>query len=1226
MAMANTGGGAAVLAGLQRRGSTGAHLEPLRTTINGAPSPRGAEATTSFSQAVSVSTGHILHYKALFKADGYSMGDLLYSLPLAPGQKKQVVVIDATHTLVGAETQAISQNERLAMGLVDERDITSQLAGTLSESLRCSSTADTKGISAGFGTAGQGSGNVGAQGTGYGGSGSAVIGVAGGYAQATANAAQDSSRDVAEFFREKLRQSIMQNAEGYRQLNASVVTTVQEGQRYGVTSEVVANHNHCHALTIMYFEVLRHYAIYQELSGVEECVLVPFLLTRFTTENIAKWRDVLAPALLPMPSDTYLQPSVVMTGGRQHPLIKAFDADQRIRNHYANVDYPEGSYDEELIQFLRGYARIRISLPRPRTRFDRILSLPITKQLDTGALAEAATKFATDAARYGAKAAVTAGFSTLFDEPPHPPNPEQYQVLAREAIFDAFMSFDGNFESVPPAQCIRVKNFRPPATIATGIPGFPVVALPGKTSLDVFADNLSDRQQWQAYADLLGYTDVETMLNAYFRGNLISEWDTIFNTDIAPLAFEKILESLNFKEIALDWSADARYRGGERLVTVSLAGTTAARRRDLPLLLHLGVNSAPLRALRQYVTLSIQDLRITYSTAHYNGVLYSGPVGDDLLDGTTLPIPESIDDRRNPRREDRYLAARLIEHLNSNLEYYNKVLWRQLDPDRRFMLLDGFNIQVYDDDGNPIQGEAGKRSLATVIKNELVTVAGNSLVFPVAPGYRVSGNFVRVKPDGKKVPVTLFDHYKPLTPMEPYRVSVPTKGVFAEAVQGACNACEKIETERLQDWNRFPNTDEPTSISPIVTPTPTVTDWKAAFKDFAAPMVNVQNAPGLPAPGAGLAGLGDLLGKAGIFKDITGLDATQQNALRTYLSNQENAKAFAEMAKEMAMQGHNTTNSDKITQQIDAAKSKGAIDSGQTNEATWEHLMQMIKGGTTKSKESEAATEAIKSIPPENIETVETPGAKVAAKPRPKSAPRLQTFSIGLKSRSTFSGGVQRPLSGNITLDIIPSGDLASMMPFSYLIPVNEGGVGSQKVSLAAGQYAANVHYAPRQASDLAFLKEPHLESVGVNGSLLIETVFDLLQKDFASDWEIRGTAEGELFEVPEKCKGLSFLLLAEMEQSEAMSFDADFGVEAGFTIANNGTVTFDTQGLGEFAKQIAKTLKIKQAGLVAALLSLFTIKASIDENKKLTIAGGNKVKLTFKPAILKRFVLTQLK
>ena len=77
-------------------------------------------------------------------------------------------------------------------------------------------------------------------------------------------------------------------------------------------------------------------------------------------------------------------------------------------------------------------------------------------------------------------------------------------------------------------------------------------------------------------------------------------------------------------------------------------------------------------------------------------------------------------------------------------------------------------------------------------------------------------------------------------------------------------------------------------------------------------MVNIQNAPATPAPGAGLPGYPTLLGKSGVFKDITGLDANQQNVIRTYLSNQENAKAFGEMAKEMAMQQHNTQNSGKI--------------------------------------------------------------------------------------------------------------------------------------------------------------------------------------------------------------------------------------------------------------------------------------------------------------------------
>jgi len=174
-------------------------------------------------------------------------------------------------------------------------------------------------------------------------------------------------------------------------------------------------------------------------------------------------------------------------------------------------------------------------------------------------------------------------------------------------------------------------------------------------------------------------------------------------------------------------------------------------------------------------------------------------------------------------------------------------------------------------------------------------------------------------------------------------------------VQGACNACEKIETDRVQDWTRFPNTDEPTPIGSVTVPTPAVTDYRPNYKDFATPIVNVQNAPAAPAPGAGLAGLADLLGKAGVFKDITGLDATQQNALKTYLSNNENAKAFGEMAKELAMQQHNTQNSGKITEQIDAAKQAGKINQQEAGQLTKEHIQQQIDGGATKKADLEKA-------------------------------------------------------------------------------------------------------------------------------------------------------------------------------------------------------------------------------------------------------------------------------
>jgi GH25 family lysozyme M1 (1,4-beta-N-acetylmuramidase) len=852
----------------------------------------------SLYQAVSVATGHVLHYKTQVKADGYSMGELLYSLPLAPGQKKEIVVFDQTHTLTGTETQRVSQGESLSNTLVNDVSIADTLAGNIGETTQGSSSATTGGVSGGLGAAGIISGIAG------------VVGISGGVANSHSSASQDSARSAAEYFQEQMRNAVTQNAQSYRQLNASVITTVAEGQQYGVTSEVVANHNHCHSLTMMYFEVLKHYAIYQDLSEVEESLFIPLLMTEFTRNNVYKWRDILAANLLPMPSDTYLQPFNVLKAGRQHPLLRAFDAIERIRTNYENVDYPLGAYDDEPISFVTGEIMLRTSLPRPKSKYDRIRSWPLEKETIwswSGALIGGILG--------GPLGAIVGGFL----------NGDGSVKAEAYPVIDEYITVDANFATVPPAQCIRIR----------------------KIDDNFFEEGGFDKAQWVAYAALLG-KNVFDLLSYYFAGRLISEWDGIFYNDLAPLLFEAIAGRISIGGFsAIDFSSATKYRGGDVPMQINLRGTGSNKKRNEIASLNIAfANSASLT--NDLVTLVINNVTIRYSTSHYNGTLLSGYAGDDLIDGTMFPTPENANEKRNPRKEDQYLATKLIEHLNSNVEYYNDLLWRSLDGNRRFMLLDGFNIETFDAFGHSV----GYRSLASVVKNELIGIVGNSLVMPAAPGYKVDRSYIVEQPiEGPVAEINLFDRYKPLTPPQPFRVSVPSKGVFAEAVQGRCDACEKVEENTSQDWDKF-RPDEPTAINPVTTPVPTVTDWKAAFKDFATPMVNIQNAPAAPAPGAGLAGLSTLLGKSDVFKDITGLDENQKNALQTYLSNQQNAKDFGQMAKDVFAIGHNTDHSDKIT---DAIRNSPELSKGQKAQLLNDHIAQMIDGGQTKKADLQNA-------------------------------------------------------------------------------------------------------------------------------------------------------------------------------------------------------------------------------------------------------------------------------
>ncbi len=886
--------------------------------------PNAGEDHLSIYQAVTVAHGHLLTYKSALKADGYSLGDLLYSLPLAPGQKKQIVVYDWNRTLQGTETQQTAQGETLSSRLTNDREIIDNLQGSINEQVRGRSSASTSGMSGGFGI-GAILGPVGM-----------VLGVSGGYSKSSSSAAQDSSRQTAQSFHEVLRNTISQSASSYRELNASVIHAVTEGQQFSTTTEVVANHNHCHSLTMLYFEVLRHYAVYQELAEVSECMFVPLIMTNFSRENIHKWRDVLADNLLYRASNTYLPYYT-----NKNPLVKAFDANERVRSNWANVDFPAGRYCDEVISNIKGEINIRVDLPRPKTKYDRIKSFPIVTKMVGFEQFDLAT-----AARSTAVAALTGGLSLLFGGSTTKTVTEQ--ILVRSEIFDAFMKLDANYATTQPANCIRVIDFSPKSLSFFGMT-IPV------SGFDFFENGINDKIQWEAYASILGYAGADgvfKMLNYYFAGKLIAEWDDIFYNDIAPLVFEKIMKGVSIENMGIDISSSNRYKGGERTMQLTFQGLTNLKRIEFPNHIKIKSNNSFAKNLKDFIILKVEYLKIGYATQHFDGHIYNGWPNDSLLEkDTDLYIPLSNNEKKDPRKDDRFIVNELIIHLNANLEHYNKVLWYNLDIDRRYLLLDGFHIQVYNDLNEP----AENRSLASLVKNELIGIAGNALIFPVAAGVKLDRSYIVVRNDNEENKISLFDHYKPLTPASPYRISVPTRGIYAEALMGACDSCEKVQDNTSQDWEKF-KTDEPTAIGTVTVPTPTPTDWKAAFKDFAPPMINIQNAPAAPAPGAGLAGLNDLLGKNNIFKDITGLEGNQKNAMATYLSNQENAKAFASMAKDMATQGHNTANADKIQGAIDKAQSSGAISKEEANKLTNAHLQQMIDGGESKKLDAANAS------------------------------------------------------------------------------------------------------------------------------------------------------------------------------------------------------------------------------------------------------------------------------
>jgi hypothetical protein len=246
-----------------------------------------------------------------------------------------------------------------------------------------------------------------------------------------------------------------------------------------------------------------------------------------------------------------------------------------------------------------------------------------------------------------------------------------------------------------------------------------------------------------------------------------------------------------------------------------------------------------------------------------------------------LDTPLNGEELRNPRGEDVDAANKLLQHLNENLEFYHKGIWCNMTPERRYMLLDGIIAP----------GKANGRSVASVVENRLIGIAGNSLIMPVAPGNQLDPTIDK--------DFHLFEQYYS-EENDPRRISLPTKGVYAESVMGKCNACEEKDESRFWRWEESPIPDSPnTQILPLDTATRRADPGNLQPKDFPQPIVNIQNAPNAPDP-AGLQAMLQLIGKGDSFRDLTGLNQNQLNALATFQKTMDTAQAFGKEAAELA--------------------------------------------------------------------------------------------------------------------------------------------------------------------------------------------------------------------------------------------------------------------------------------------------------------------------------------
>lgn len=254
--------------------------------------------------------GALVTFSQSWYAKGITLGHMLHSLALAPGEATRIAVVDWSRRTRAATSETIDEAERLDNATSHSRAISEvqnavanemQSGGSMSSGwAKSTSTGKAGGFSIGGGVAGS-YGYV-----------AGVLGFGGGIAKSTQESETNSeatstswsigNRSVMAEMSQRVNDRTEQHSNSVRNRRASAVREVSQSEHEQVSTRVVANYNHMHALTMQYYEVVQIYRVLVELHSAQRVLFLPFELLDFSGEKVAEVvarfrRQLLAAAL-----------------------------------------------------------------------------------------------------------------------------------------------------------------------------------------------------------------------------------------------------------------------------------------------------------------------------------------------------------------------------------------------------------------------------------------------------------------------------------------------------------------------------------------------------------------------------------------------------------------------------------------------------------------------------------------------------------------------------------------------------------------------------------------------------------------------------------------------------------------------------------------------------------------------------------------------------------------
>ena len=217
-----------------------------------------------------IGVGYILSMQQEWKPTHFSLGDMIYSVALAPGEEHRVIMTEKLEKYGIADIESLSDLETESFDSSQSDSTGAVFSNAMNEALHGETHMESKTKSAGTGLL------------------ASLFGASSKTTTtASSNSMQDSHRDETTSLAQAFNEAISRQARNQRKSSRTGIRTASSTESLNVTSKILANHNHSHALTMQYWEVVRNYSLSTRISDVKLVCYIPFKPVQFLPEGPA---------------------------------------------------------------------------------------------------------------------------------------------------------------------------------------------------------------------------------------------------------------------------------------------------------------------------------------------------------------------------------------------------------------------------------------------------------------------------------------------------------------------------------------------------------------------------------------------------------------------------------------------------------------------------------------------------------------------------------------------------------------------------------------------------------------------------------------------------------------------------------------------------------------------------------------------------------------------------